>query len=300
MPNKSSNVLAGTPLATGGVLLGALTAAAPTAASSALVGYTAAGYIGDSGVVETNERSSDKIRAWGGNTVKIVQTEHNVSYKFTFLETLNSDVLKAVYGDANVATTAGAASLAAPVITLGATATTGGTFAAGAYFWKLAATNANGETVGSNELTATLAVNGTQVISWTAITGATGYKLYRGTTAGGEDKLITTIGSGATVTYTDTGIAGTSASVPASNTTGKGTLHKVSINGDVLPHKSYVFEVKDGNAKIRIHVPDGQITEVGDVTYSDSEVIGYEVTVECFDDALGNKAYKYLDDGVAA
>jgi hypothetical protein len=182
MANTASNVLAGTPLATGGVLLGALTAAAPTTAAGALTGFTAAGYIGEDGVVEANERSTDRIRAWGGDTVKVVQTEHNVTYTFTFLETLNSEVLKAVYGDDNVTTT--------------------------------------------------------------------------------------------------------------------GSLHEVRVNSATLPHKSYVFEVKDGDAKIRIYVPDGQITEVGEITYSDSEVIGYEVTVEAFADELGNKAYKYLDGGV--
>jgi hypothetical protein len=187
MANTAANVVAGVPLATGGILIGALSAAAPTTAQGALPGFTAAGYIGDSGVVETNERSTDKIRAWGGDTVKVVQTEHNVSYQFTFLETLNADVLKAVYGDDNVTTTA-------------ATASTG-------------------------------------------------------------------------------------------------TLHEVSINGATLPHKSYVFEVKDGDAKIRIYIPDGQITEVGDVAYSDGEVVGYEVTVEAFGDDLGNKAYKFLDNG---
>jgi hypothetical protein len=188
MANTASNVVAGVPLATGGILIGALAAAAPTTAASPLVAYTAAGYIGDSGVVETNERSTDKIRAWGGDTVKVVQTEHNVSYKFTFLETLNTDVLKAVYGEANVTTTAA--------------------------------------------------------------------------------------------------------------TSSTGTLQKVLINGATLPHKSYVFEVKDGTAKIRIYVPDGQITEVGDVTYSDGEVVGYEVTLEAFADSAGNKAYKYMDNGV--
>jgi len=187
MANTAANVVAGVPLATGGILIGALGAAAPTTAVSALVAYTAAGYIGDSGVVETNERNTDKIRAWGGDTVKVVQSEHNVTYKFTFLETLNKNVLQAVYGEDNVTTTPATAS--------------------------------------------------------------------------------------------------------------SGTLHAVKVNGATLPHKFYVFEVKDGNAKIRIYVPDGQITEVGDITYSDTEVIGYEVTVEAFEDADGNKAYKYLDDG---
>jgi len=190
MANTAANVVAGTPLATGGILIGALTATAPTTAVSALTGFTAAGYIGEDGVTESNERSTDRIRAWGGDTVKVVQTEHNVTYQFTFLETLNADVLKAVYGEDNVTTTA----------------------------------------------------------------------------------------------------AGVST----------GTLHEVAINGSTLPHKSYVFEVKDGDAKIRIYVPDGQITEVGEVTYSDSEVVGYQVTVEAFADELGNKAYKFLDNGIFA
>lgn len=190
MANSAAKVVAGVPLATGGILIGALTAAEPSTAVSALTGFTAAGYIGEDGVTETNERSTDRIRAWGGDTVKVVQTEHNVTYQFTFLETLNADVLKAVYGEDNVTTTA----------------------------------------------------------------------------------------------------AGVST----------GTLHEVAINASTLPHQSYVFEIKDGLAKVRIYIPDGQITEVGDITYSDSEVIGYQVTVECFPDELGNKAYKFLDDGIFA
>lgn len=190
MANNAKNVVAGTPLATGGVLIGELTATAPTTAVSVLTGFSAAGYIGEDGVTEANERSTDRIRAWGGDTVKVVQTEHNVTYQFTFLETLNANVLKAVYGEDNVTTTA-------------ATSTTG-------------------------------------------------------------------------------------------------TLHEVAVNAATLPHKSYVFEVKDGDAKIRIYVPDGQITEVGEITYSDSEVVGYEVTVEAFADDLGNKAYKFLDNGIFA
>ena len=188
MANTAANIVAGVPLATGGILIGDLTSAAPATASDALTGFAAAGYIGEDGVTESNERSTDRIRAWGGDTVKVVQTEHNVTYQFTFLETLNADVLKAVYGEDNVLTTA-------------ATASTG-------------------------------------------------------------------------------------------------TLHEVQVNAATLPHKSYVFEVKDGDAKIRIYVPDGQITEVGEITYSDSEVIGYQVTVEAFSDELGNKAYKFLDNGV--
>lgn len=104
--------------------------------------------------------------------------------------------------------------LAAPVITLGTTATTGGTFAAGTYYWVLTATNAAGETIASNELSAALTgTTSSQPINWSVVTGATGYKLYRGTAAGAENVLVTTIGSGATVTFTDTGAAGTAGTV---------------------------------------------------------------------------------------
>ena len=186
---NARNVVAGKPLATGGVLIGEVGAALPTDASAPATGFTAAGYIGEDGLTEATDRSTEKVKAWGGDTVKVLQTDFAVTYTFTFLETLNADVLTAVYGEDNVTTTA---------------------------------------------------------------------------------------------------------ATPTS-----GTLHAVKVNGESLPHKAFVFEVKDGDAKIRIVVPDGQITEVGEVTYNDSEVIGYTVTVEAFkDSALNANAMKYLDNGV--
>ena len=103
--------------------------------------------------------------------------------------------------------------IGAPVITLG-TAASGGTFAAGTYFWVLTAVNSGGETVGSNELTATLTANQRQPINWAAITGANGYRLYRGVAAGAENVLVAVIVGGSTVTYTDLGAVGTGATVP--------------------------------------------------------------------------------------
>lgn len=191
MANTVANVLAGRPLTTGGVLIAPLATALPvTAVAAPNVGFVAAGYIGEDGVTETADRSTEKVKAWGGDIVKVLQTEFSATYQFTFLESLNTTVLKTVYGDANVSVTAA--------------------------------------------------------------------------------------------------------------TVSAGTLRTVLVNGLVLPHKEFIFEVKDGLARIRIVIPDGQITEVGDVTYSDGEVIGYQVTVEAFQDASGNNAYKYLDDGVFA
>lgn len=111
----------------------------------------------------------------------------------------------------------GTGTLAAPVLTLGATST-GGVFAAGAYFWKVTAVNANGETVGSNEVTKTLVLNDQQALSWTAVNGATGYRVYRGTAANTENTLVATT---AAANYTDTGTAGSAATVPGANTATK-------------------------------------------------------------------------------
>jgi len=94
----------------------------------------------------------------------------------------------------------------------------GGTFAAGSYFWKVTATNANGETVGSTEAATALTSASSAALSWTPVAGATGYKVYRGTTAGHENARVATMATSWTVTYTDTGLVGTPASPPDVNT----------------------------------------------------------------------------------
>lgn len=49
-----------------------------------------------------------------------------------------------------------------------------------------------------------------------------------------------------------------------------------------------------GDVKKRIVIPKGQVTAVGDITYSDSSVIGYELTVTALPDSNGNTHYEYL------
>jgi hypothetical protein len=190
MTTTVANVLQGKPVVTGGVLRGASGATLPTTAVAATTGFTALGFVGDDGLSESVDRTTDKIKAWGGSIVKVVQSEFSVSYTFTLYETLNANVLKAVYGDDNVTTTA----------------------------------------------------------------------------------------------------AGVST----------GTLQSVQVNKDQLDRNPWIFDMKDGDALIRVVVPDGQITQVGEITYNDGGVIGYPVTLEAFEDTSGNNAYKYIDDGVFA
>lgn len=69
------------------------------------------------------------------------------------------------------------------------------------------------------------------------------------------------------------------------------------VNNKELPRKAFVIEIKDGDAKIRIVIPVGQITEVGDVNLVHTDAIKFEVTISCYPDDAGNKAYLYCDDG---
>src|SRR5579872_1769529 len=72
-----------------------------------------------------------------------------------------------------------------------ATVAAGGTLALGAYFYKITAVNANGETTVSTEKTATSASsNNTINLVWASLTGATGYKIYR-TVVGGSTNTET-------------------------------------------------------------------------------------------------------------
>ena len=184
-----ANVVAGKPVtAGGGVNFANVGAILPTDASGALAGFTRGGFISEDGLTEATERSTEKVKAWGGDTVKVLQTEFAATFTLTFLESINGDVLKVIAGDENV--------------------------------------------------------------TITPATAAAGKKI------------------------------------------------AVKVKSDQLPRKSWVFDVRDGDARVRICVPLGQVTEVGEVTYNDGSVIGYQVTIETFyDSILGGYYVKYLDDG---
>ena len=99
-----SAILTGSPItATGGILSAPLSTTRPTDAVTALpAGFVKKGYVGEDGVKKTVDKTDEKIRAWGGSTVKIVRQQHSVSYSWTFLESGNAEVLKAIYGADNV------------------------------------------------------------------------------------------------------------------------------------------------------------------------------------------------------
>ncbi len=178
MASTASNVFAAQPKVTGALRNAPLGSAAPTNATTALTSaWIDLGYIGEDGFTESISRDTDKKKAFGGATVKVLQTDFANTFQFAFMESINADVLKRVFGAGNV-TVSGA-----------------------------------NITVAKNKLT--------------------------------------------------------------------------------LPHESWVIDTQDGDNLLRTYIPDGQISEVDDITRVHTDTIMYTVTIEAFEDAAGNNSYDF-------
>lgn len=65
--------------------------------------------------------------------------------------------------------------------------------------------------------------------------------------------------------------------------------------------RSWVLHGVDGTRKQRIVIPQGEVTERGDVVWAAEDITVYEWTVSCYVDGSGNVAYRYyLDASLAA
>jgi hypothetical protein len=187
MPNVA-NVSTGKPKVTGAVFRAPLGSTLPTDASTALDGaFVELGYVSEDGVTNNNTPDTDKVKAWGGATVLVVQNEKSDEWTLTLIEALNANVLKTVYGDSKV-------------------------------------------TVDDGNHTIT-----------------------------------------------------------------------VQATADQLAEASYVIDmVLKGGAMKRIVIPDGAISEVGEIVYKDDEPIGYEITINALPNASGVNHYEYFKLGTSS
>lgn len=102
MPS-SSNVSAGKPKVTGAIFIAPVGTTLPTDSTTALVSaFVELGYASDAGVVNSESRETETIKAWGGDTVLKPFTGKEDTFQFTLIEALNVNALKLVYGDSNV------------------------------------------------------------------------------------------------------------------------------------------------------------------------------------------------------
>jgi hypothetical protein len=86
--------------------------------------------------------------------------------------------------------------------------------------------------------------------------------------------------------------------VATAATASAGNLLAVKVTAEQLPKQSFVFDMIDGLASVRVAVPVGQVTAKGNVTYSDTGAAMYDVTITAYPDDSGVNAYKYTDDGI--
>lgn len=55
--------------------------------------------------------------------------------------------------------------------------------------------------------------------------------------------------------------------------------------------RGWIFDVIDGGTMERFFVPEGEISDRSDVTFQNSKMAGYEITVTAYPDSLGNTVY---------
>ena len=179
--NTAANVSAGKPNVNGAVYRAVSGTTPPTDATTTLAAaFKALGYCSEDGLVNSNSPSSTNIKAWGGDTVLTIQEEKEDTFKVTLIEVLNLEVLKTVYGSANV--------------------------------------------------------------------------------------------SGALATG-------------------------VTVNANAKEPEEGVWAIEiamNSNTKKRIVIPKGKISEIGDITYTDSDAVGYEITITAIPDSNGNTHYEYI------
>lgn len=82
----------------------------------------------------------------------------------------------------------------------------------------------------------------------------------------------------------------------ASSTTHGEQIH-IAVGAHLPEPKTWAFAMKDGDARIIIVVPNGQVTALDEITFTATDPIGLPITLSAYDDGTGESIHIFVDDG---
>lgn len=79
-----------------------------------------------------------------------------------------------------------------------------------------------------------------------------------------------------------------------------GKRMKIALGASLPEPQSWALRMKDGDARILVLVPNGQVTSGVEITFVANDAIKLPVTISANDDGTGHSIYIFTDDGVIA